>query len=370
MHARWLYASLEGQTFVNQLMEPVTHLLTGACLGRSGFNRKTAYATLAMTLAAEAPDLDIAWGFRGPLVGFEHHRGFTHTFLAAPLIALVVTLFCWGFHRLRRKQPPIPPRWLLLWCFALLADLSHLLLDYTNNYGIRPFAPFQPHWYSWDIVFIFEPVMFVMLLGGLVIPALLGLVDREISSRKTVFRGRGWAIAALVGVAALYTLRGTEHARAIHLLQQTSFDRPVVRVAAEPYPIDPFHWQGIVETDDAYHFADVNTRSDAVDIDEAAGTIYKPPVTPFVVAAKRSGLGRVYLDWSQFPLVEDIGPGDPPDMPQDANQHLEQVNFHDMRFGYTNWFGIHQNRKPLSGSVFVAPDGQIEATYMDGQPQN
>ena len=32
-------------------MEPVTHFLTGACLGRSGFNRKTAYATLAAVLA-------------------------------------------------------------------------------------------------------------------------------------------------------------------------------------------------------------------------------------------------------------------------------------------------------------------------------
>ena len=313
-----------------------------------------------MTLAAETPDLDVFWGFRGPLVAFQHHRGFTHTLLGAPLVALVVTLFCWGFHRLRRKKPPMPPRWLLLWLFALLADLSHLLLDYTNNYGIRPFAPFHPRWYSWDIVFIFEPVMFLLLLGGLLIPALLGLVDREISKRRDVFRGRGWAVAALVGVAALYTLRSTEHARAVHLLQQTSFDHPVLRVAAEPYPINPFRWQGIVETDNAYHFADVQTRSDSVDIDEAAGTIYKPPVTPFVVAAKRSWLGRVYLDWSQFPLVEDIGPGSPPEMPQDATHDLEQVNFHDMRFGYTDWFGAHQNRtRPLSGSVFVAPNQSV-----------
>ena len=52
-------------------MEPVTHFLTGACLGRTGFNRRTAYATLAMTLAAEAPDLDVFWGFRGPVAGFR-----------------------------------------------------------------------------------------------------------------------------------------------------------------------------------------------------------------------------------------------------------------------------------------------------------
>ena len=28
-------------------MEPITHLMTGACLARAGFNRKAAYATVA-----------------------------------------------------------------------------------------------------------------------------------------------------------------------------------------------------------------------------------------------------------------------------------------------------------------------------------
>jgi len=40
-------------------LEPITHFLTGAALSRAGFNRKTALATLTMTLAAEAPDIDI-----------------------------------------------------------------------------------------------------------------------------------------------------------------------------------------------------------------------------------------------------------------------------------------------------------------------
>jgi len=40
-------------------MEPITHLMTGAVLSRAGFNRKAAYATVAMTIAAEAPDLDV-----------------------------------------------------------------------------------------------------------------------------------------------------------------------------------------------------------------------------------------------------------------------------------------------------------------------
>ena len=46
-------------------MEPITHFLTGACIGRAGLNRKTAYATLAAVLAAEAADMDILWALPG-----------------------------------------------------------------------------------------------------------------------------------------------------------------------------------------------------------------------------------------------------------------------------------------------------------------
>src|SRR5271165_2531436 len=108
-------------------MEPVTHFLTGACLGRAGFNRRTAYATLAMTLAAEAPDLDVLWGLRGPVAVLEHHRGITHTFLGAPFVALAVTGVVYLWDRVRKKPAPgasegksaLPPRWFLIWLFAL-----------------------------------------------------------------------------------------------------------------------------------------------------------------------------------------------------------------------------------------------------------
>ena len=58
-------------------------------MGRAGLNRKTALATLTLTLAAEAPDLDVIGAFRGPAFGFAHHRGFTHSFVGVPLDAAV-----------------------------------------------------------------------------------------------------------------------------------------------------------------------------------------------------------------------------------------------------------------------------------------
>src|SRR5208282_1041290 len=85
-------------------MEPVTHFLTGACLSRAGLNRKTAYATLAAVLAAEAADLDIFWGLRGPVDELKHHRGITHTFWAVPVIAGVVVGAVWLVDKWRERR--------------------------------------------------------------------------------------------------------------------------------------------------------------------------------------------------------------------------------------------------------------------------
>jgi len=354
-------------------MEPVTHFLTGACLGRSGFNRKTAYATLAMTLAAEAPDLDIFWGLRGPVVELQHHRGFTHTLIGAPVIALLTTVFVWLIHRMRRRDPVIPPRWFLIWVFALIAALSHLLLDFTNNYGIRPFYPFNPHWYAWSIVWIFDPVIFLALLLALVVPWILGLAEGEIGAKKKLFRGRGWAIGALSVMAVWWGVRNAERIHAIELVKGGSYTREsLLRVAAEPHMADPFDWHALMETADYYQTGEVRTLSDQVTTDDDLNVIYKPPVTPAVAAAKQSLVGKVYLDWSTWPVTTDRGPVPAPgaDFPPKPNWHT--VEFLDLRFAYPPIAGT--SRSPsnpvLSGWVYVGPGNEIEGIFMSGHEQN
>src|SRR5262252_4569146 len=184
------------------LLEPFTHFLTGACLGRAGFNRKTALATATMTLAAEAPDLDVFWGFKGPVYGFAHHRGFTHSFLGSVLISGMVTGFVYLVWRMRgRRTNPskLPPRWALLFGLAYLACLSHILLDYTNNYGVRPFWPFWEKWYWWNVAFIVEPPMLLLLLAGLILPALV--LRARPRSRAVLAR------VALLAVVLLWVVR-------------------------------------------------------------------------------------------------------------------------------------------------------------------
>ena len=327
-------------------MEPVTHFLTGTCIGRAGLNRKTAYATLACTLAAEAPDMDIISGFAGPVTGFQHHRGITHTLIAAPVNSLIIIGFVWFldrvfFARRRAKDPdPQPIRWSWLWFSALIASLSHLLLDWTNNYGIRPFFPFNPHWYSGDFVFIAEPLIWALLGLAVIVPALLGLADREVGARRQRFRGRGWAIFALAGMTILWCVRWAEHAHAVNLVlanPPTDPADPIKRVAAEPYPTNPWRWHAIVETANTWQTVEVDSRRDQLLTDPARDTLFKPPVTPATQFARQTRLGQIYLDWSSWPVVRDKGrvliAGQPsPDIP--PTRQWTAVEFSDLRFAY------------------------------------
>jgi inner membrane protein len=309
-------------------LEPVTHFLTGACLGRAGLNRKTALATLTLTLAAEAPDLDVISRIGGRAFAFAHHRGFTHSFLGAPLDAAVVVGFVYLLWRLRgrkTKDPNLPPRWGLLFFYACLAALSHILLDFTNNYGVRPFWPFSERWYSWDIVFIFEPVMFAFLLLGLTVPSLFSLIDREIGVRSRGPRGRLAATLALTGVVLSWGLRDFEHRRAVNALAARTYqDAEPLRISAYPALADPFHWYGVVETPAFFVLAQVNALGPEVDSEGHLDIRYKPQETPVTLAAKKSYLGRVYIDWAQYPITETEM------LPPPESGYI--VNFQDLRF--------------------------------------
>ena len=353
-------------------MDPITHLMTGAVLARTGFNRKAAYATLAMTLAAEAPDLDVLWSIKGPIAAFQHHRGWTHTLLGLPLEAAIVVGSVWLFHRWRTqrsatratspKPPKAPIRWGLLYGFSLIALLSHLLLDYTNNYGLRPFFPFNPHWYAASLVFIFEPVILAVLLIALVAPALFGLIGSEVGARKSPYRGRAWAIAALLAIAALWEWRTIERQNAIHLAETIDVGgAQVLRVTANPYPINPYRWQTIVETPQFYQLATIDLLNHTIATSPHADIFYKPPTTLATLVAKRTWLGEVYLDWSSYTLVTDTGAND---------DGLTTVTFTDLRFLYDTSFLSGRKTPPLSGAVVLNQNRQVVHMEIDGHVQH
>jgi inner membrane protein len=355
-------------------LDPVTHMMTGACLSRAGLNRKTGLATLTLTLALEAPDIDSFSYFGGGITGLQHHRGITHSFVGAPFVALLVVAivygvnFCWQRWGLPKRgpdngvgnsrgAPKLPPNWKLLYFYALLGALVHLFQDFTNNYGVRPFAPFNEKWYAWDIVFIIDPVMLVALLLALTLPALMALITEEIGSVKPQFRGRGAAIFGLLCLAAVILVRDFEHRRAVNALNARTYrDQDPLRVSAFPQMLNPFAWNGVVETRDFFQMLPVDSGSGEIDPLNIGVVRFKPQETPVTLAAKKSRLGRVYLDWARYPLVtaEQIEGG------------RNQVQFEDLRFESAE--GLAQRRgPPLAGYVVLDRKLQVEEMFT-GRP--
>lgn len=287
-------------------MDPLTHFLTGACIARTGLNRKTALATAVLTISAEFANVDIFWDAAGPIYGLQHHRGWTHAFIGVPVVAaasLALVLAVDKLWRWRRKPRHLPVRYDWLFGCALLGALVHLLLDFTNSYGLRPFLPFSYRWYHWDIVQIIEPLLLLFLSGGLVLPKLFSLIQEEIGAQRS--RGRAGATVALVLVVLLWGVRDYEHRRAVALMSSLEYGEGLpVRLSAFPNAVTLFTWYGVVENENTFVTFNVDTLEGEVDPQRRARTYHKPRETPASEVAKNSRLGHVYLDWADYPLVE------------------------------------------------------------------
>jgi inner membrane protein len=284
----------------------VTHVLAGACIARTGLNRKTALATLTVILAAEAPDLDVLARLRGPVFGFVHDRGFTHSFVGVALVSVAVVCFIYLIWRLGcRKDLHSTPRWWLLLCLSYLAGLSHILLDLTDNYGVRPFWPFSERWYSWDIVYLADPVVTLFLGGGLVLSVLASLMNEEVNRASKTPRGRLGASMALIGVVAVWSIRDLEHRRALHTLNARQYEGAgPVHASAFPLWWNPYLWAGMVETTRSIKAMRVDSRSQNVDPQVEEQVRYKYEETPVTLAAKSSSLGHAYMNWARYPITE------------------------------------------------------------------
>jgi inner membrane protein len=283
-------------------MDNVTHTLTAVALSHAGLGRKTRLATLTLIVAANLPDVDVVWSFGGGAAYLEHHRGITHSILGVSLLACLLAGVVFGLGR-RLKPKPGPAlslRWLLILSFVGTA--SHLLMDFTNSYGVRPFLPFSARWYASDIMFIFDPLLLLLLLLGLGLPLLLRLVSEEVGVRKS--RPAWGAILALGALLSLWGLRAVAHRRALNFLEaQTYAGEEPRRVGAFPSPANPFGWTGVIETSAAYDVLPVDVLASDVDA-RSAQEFRKPEASPALAAALKTRTGGIFMDFARFPWAQ------------------------------------------------------------------
>jgi inner membrane protein len=213
------------------LLDNITHSLAGLLLADAivrRHQRRNVAATdaqhwlpLSRTAAiigvvgANLPDIDVPWGMLLQRVGVYdeiltllHHRGYTHTFFAA--IIGVPLLWLAGQWILRRQMQRrtatasaiVGARSALL-MVATVAILSHLLLDFTNDYGVHPLSPFSNLWFYGDSVFIIEPWLWIAA-----VPALIRSVTRRAAQAAL-------ATILAIGIALCWVVPIVSHVPAI-----------------------------------------------------------------------------------------------------------------------------------------------------------
>lgn len=135
-------------------MDSLTHIALGACIGEAffekGFGKK---AMIWGMLAQSIPDIDfIAASWMTTPSALLAHRGFTHSLVFALFITPVFALLA---ARVHQPQNIAFRKW--LWFFAA-AIFTHLFIDAFNNYGVGWLEPFSHTRYSFNAIYVADPL--------------------------------------------------------------------------------------------------------------------------------------------------------------------------------------------------------------------
>jgi len=298
-------------------MDNLTHTLVGLALARAASRDNPSHTAGMMMIAANIPDIDVVSMFGGTLTYLEYHRSYTHSLAFSPLMAAIPPLLILAIFRTRIS--------LRMYVLSFVGVLSHLLLDWTNAYGIRLLLPFSTRRLQLDMTDIVDPWIWLILIVAVLAPALERLVSSEIRSRP-LSRSRpgpkrAWAWFALAALLAYEGVRFSAHDRALAVMGAHLFNGSVARrLTAVPARFNPLRWRGIAEGDGFVDIVPVNL-SESFDPD--AGEIdYSSPPGPAVDAARLTRPFQIFGRFSQLPFWKTTP------LPEGT-----QVELIDLRFG-------------------------------------
>jgi inner membrane protein len=268
-------------------MDNVTHSLVGLMMSRAVATRPPRAAVM-MILAANLPDIDVVSGLGGALSYIEWHRSYTHSLAFAPLMALIPLLMVWRFS-------------VLGYAMSLAGVLSHLVLDWTNVYGIRMLLPFSHRWLRLDQTDVVDPWILAILLLAVAAPALARMVGSEIGSKKSAGPSRGWAWFALLAVLTYDGARFAAHQRALGVMGAHLFNGAIPnRLTAVPNRQNPWRWRGIAE---AEGFVDIVPIDLATEFDPSGGRVdYTTAPNSAIEAARRTRPFEIFGSFNQLPF--------------------------------------------------------------------
>lgn len=335
-------------------MDPVTHGITGALLGKGFFTeRHGRVALFAVTLGSIFPDVDVIAEAvsRDPLSIVRYHRGITHSFIAMPFFAL---LLAWITQWIARRRGIESPSGWILWVAYLTGIASHIVLDGMTSFGTRMWLPISSKRVAWDLLFILDFSFTAIVL----LPQVVAWIYREREKQAaralvlwavfTLAAIGVWKLAGSVGyafhfrvvtiacilfaalfflpahrdwgfrltraswcqagtcvtIAYLFACAAAHHA-VIRRVQEFAAENRIaaVRMAALPLPPSWLEWGGAIRSPDGVYQARMDLR------DARAPTFrFTADSPPDAYVAKAMQLPETQLYWgfARFPVIRTI----------------------------------------------------------------
>jgi len=272
-------------------MDSLTHGLLGLAVGAlrrpdAGSARplsQTDRAVLvACVLAAELPDLDYLWPASDPVLHtLRSHRGFSHSLLAAPLVALGASAIALVFARSARRLP--------VYGFALLSVVvAHLLADAWTGWGTRLFLPFSEARVTLDWMMVVDPLFTVPLAAGAVL----------------AWRRRlAWHRPLLVGAAVAASYLGLRITTQQVLSARVAAEYPVAeRVQVFPSVLDPLTWRYVAVLRGAHALGAVRAFGAVTE----QGRLPRPTDADVTRLRTVAPTLEETLAWARFPAVTEV----------------------------------------------------------------
>lgn len=243
----------------------------------------------------------------GPAGDLAFRRGWTHGIPAMLVLPLVLTgLIVLVDLVVRRASRATLPTSVSLGRVLLLAAVSiwtHPLLDTLNTYGVRWLMPFDGRWYYGDTLFIVDPWLWAILAIGVVLSG-------ERGQRRSTGRPARVALGVAAGYVVLMALGGFASRRIAARELAAMGGAPVDRLMMGPSAVTPMTRSVVAAQGSRYLTASFRwLRRPHIDPATVRWYPREPPPSPAVAMASETTLGRRFLAWARFPVVqEDTAP--------------------------------------------------------------
>lgn len=333
-------------------MDPVTHGITGALLGKGYFSdRFGRIATVAVTLGAIFPDIDVfvEAASRDPLAIVKYHRSITHSFVALPFFAALLAWLTREFVRRRLKIES--PSFVVLWLAYALGIASHIVLDGMTSFGTRMWLPISSQRVAWDFLFIID----FSLTSLVLLPQVTAWIYRSrersrkrawimwlvfsaaavavwVLARGAGFPFRPWIILAASAIFAVLLIVpsigdrgfhisrsawcqagtcvtvgylvacGLAHHAALQRVQAFAAQNHIVveRMAALPLPPSLFSWGGAIRTTDGVYQTRFDVRNPAAPLFRFS---QDSPPDSYIARARNLPEVQLYWSFARFPVI-------------------------------------------------------------------